>query len=151
MLLISRCLAGENCRMDGSNNLVPALRALLDAGQAVAACPEVLGGLPTPRLPSERRKDGSVFNQDGQDVSEAFSRGAEFAYQIFCEKGCSGAVLKARSPSCGKGCIYDGSFTHTRTEGNGVFAELLISKGIPVLTEEEYLEIAAKEERSVLP
>ena len=148
MLLISACLAGENCRMDGSNNLVPALRALVEAGRAVVACPEVLGGLPTPRLASERLAGGAVVNCAGEDVSEAFALGAERAYQIFCQHGCSAAVLKARSPSCGKGCIYDGSFTHTRTEGNGVFAELLLSKGIPVLTEEEYPE-AAVPERSV--
>ena len=139
MILISQCLSGDNCRMDGSNNLVPALRELLLAGQAVAVCPECLGGLPVPRAPSERLPDGRVVNCEGEDVTEAFRRGAVRAWEICRANGCKTAVLKARSPSCGRDCIYDGSFTHTRRAGSGVFAELLLANGVEVLTEEEYL------------
>ncbi len=139
MYLISACLAGEPCRMDGNAKPVPELRALADAGEAVLVCPEVLGCLPTPRSPSERQPDGRVVNQLGQDVSEAFALGAARALEICRSTGCAAAILKARSPSCGKGEIYDGSFTGTRVPGNGVCAALLLEAGIPVLTEEEYL------------
>lgn len=125
--------------MDGKAKPVPEILELVKAGEAVPVCPEVLGGLPTPRSPSERQPDGRVVNRLGQDVTEAFSRGAAFALEICRNCGCSAAILKARSPSCGKGEIYDGSFTGTRVSGNGVCAALLTEAGIRVLTEEEYL------------
>ncbi len=140
MILISACLAGIPCRYDGGANTVPALAELAARGEAVPVCPEVLGGLPTPRIPSERLADGRVVNAEGEELTEAFRRGAEKALAICRAHGCACAVLKARSPSCGKGLIYDGSFTHTRTPGNGVFAALLIENGVQVRTEEEYLK-----------
>ena len=140
MLLISACLAGIPCRYDGGANTVPALAALAARGEAVPVCPEVLGGLPTPRIPSERLADGRVVNAAGEDVTGAFRLGAEKALALCRAHGCERAVLKARSPSCGKGCIYDGTFTHTRGPGSGVFAALLEQEGIQVLTEEEYKE-----------
>ena len=140
MLLVSKCLAGEPCRYDGKDNLVPEIRALVERGEAVAVCPEVLGGLPTPRTPSEMQPDGCVLSKRGEDVTEAFVRGAERAMAVCCEHGCTGAILKARSPSCGKSVVYDGSFTGTRVAGNGVFAQMLLDAGIPVMTEEEYLK-----------
>ena len=139
MLLVSMCLAGIPCRMDGKAKLVPEIKALLERNEAIAVCPEVLGGLPTPRIPSEIQPDGRVRNQQGDDVTAQFVRGAEQAMTICRTHGCTGAILKARSPSCGKGCIYDGSFTGTRVPGNGVFAKKLLDAGIPVMTEEEYL------------
>ena len=139
MLIVSECLAGVPCRMDGNAKLAPEIKALVDTGQAVAVCPEVLGGLPTPRAPSEIRPDGRVVNKLGEDVTAAFVAGAERAMAICRAHECTGAVLKARSPSCGKGVIYDGSFTGTRVAGNGVFAQMLLDAGIPVMTEEEYL------------
>ena len=139
MLLVSMCLAGIPCRMDGRAKLVPEIKALLERNEAIAACPEVLGGLPTPRIPSEIQPDGRVRNQQGDDVTAQFVRGAEQAMTICRTHGCTGAILKARSPSCGKGCIYDGSFTGTRVPGNGVFAKKLLDAGIPVMTEEECL------------
>ena len=139
MLLVSMCLAGIPCRMDGKAKLVPEIKALLERNEAIAVCPEVLGGLPTPRIPSEIQPDGRVRNQQGDDVTEQFVRGAEQAMTICRTHGCTGAILKARSPSCGKGCIYDGSFTGTRVPGNGVFAKKLLDAGIPVMTEEECL------------
>lgn len=143
MILLSACLAGVPCRMDGQSKPVPDLRALYERGEAVLVCPEVLGGLPTPRSPSERQPDGSVRNADGEDVTSYFRRGAEAALDISRENLCTCAVLKARSPSCGKGFIYDGSFSHTVVPGNGVCAELLLAAGIPVWTEEEYLSAPA--------
>ena len=139
MILISACLAGELCRYDGGANTVSALTELAARGDAIPVCPEVLGGLPTPRIPSERLPDGRVVNAEGEDLTEAFRRGAERALEICRAGSCNCAVLKARSPSCGKGEIYDGSFTHTRVPGDGVFAALLRAEGIPILTEEEYL------------
>ena len=139
MLLVSMCLAGIPCRLDGRAKLVPEIKALLERNEAIAACPEVLGGLPTPRIPSEIQPDGRVRNQQGDDVTAQFVRGAEQAMTICRTHGCTGAILKARSPSCGKGCIYDGSFTGTRVPGNGVFAKKLLDAGIPVMTEEECL------------
>ncbi|MBO4211404.1 MAG: DUF523 domain-containing protein [Oscillospiraceae bacterium] len=139
MILLSACLAGVPCRMDGKSKPVPALTALALRGEAILVCPEVLGGLPTPRSPSERQPDGRVRSAQGADVTEAFRRGAERALEICRSRGCCCAVLKARSPSCGKDCIYDGSFSGRLVPGNGVFAALLQESGIPVLTEEEAL------------
>ena len=147
MILLSACLAGVPCRMDGGSRPCPALLELAIRGEAILACPEVLGGLPTPRSPAERLPDGRVVNAAGEDVTAAFRLGAERALEICRKHGCERAVLKARSPSCGKGTIYDGSFTHTRVPGDGVFAALLREEGIEVLTEEEYLkQIQQKEE-----
>ena len=140
MILVSACLAGLNCRYDGASNAVPELMELVLRGEAVPVCPEQLGGLPTPRIPSEIQPDGRVMNARGEELSAQFRRGAEQALAICRARGCSLAVLKARSPSCGKGEIYDGSFTHTRVPGDGIFAALLKQNGVRVLTEEEYLE-----------
>lgn len=138
MLVVSKCLAGVPCRYDGGDNLVSAVKALVDAGEAIAVCPEELGGLPTPRVPCERQPDGRVRNREGEDVTAAFRDGAKRAMDICRAHGCTGAILKARSPSCGKGVIYDGSFTGARVAGNGVFAQLLLDAGLPVWTEEDW-------------
>ena len=137
-ILVSGCLAGFNCRYDGGNNLVPEIRQLVEDGLAVTACPEQLGGLPTPRIPSER-VGNRVVNREGTDVTAEFKAGAEAALQIARENGCRTAILKSRSPSCGKGCIYNGQFTGELVPGNGGTADLLLQHGIEVLTEEEYL------------
>ena len=137
-ILVSGCLAGFNCRYDGGNNLVPEIRQLLEDGLAVTACPEQLGGLPTPRIPSER-VGNRVVNREGTDVTAEFKAGAEAALRIALENGCRAAILKSRSPSCGKGCIYNGQFTGELVPGNGVTTDLLLHHGIEVLTEEEYL------------
>ncbi len=133
-LLISACLLGENCKYDGGNNVLPPgiLEALRLRFELVPVCPEQLGGLPTPRVPSERR-DGRVVSREGEDVTEAFRRGAEAALRIAEKKGCRRALLKANSPSCGSGTIYDGSFTGTLVAGDGVAAELLKHEKIEVL------------------
>ena len=134
---MSACLAGQCCRYDGRSNLRKEVAALVEAGQAVPVCPEVLGGLPTPRTPSERRGE-DVFSATGENVTEAFAAGAEAALYIAEEYGCSAAILKARSPSCGCGRIYDGTFTRTLTDGDGLFAALLRKKGFQLFTEETF-------------
>lgn len=135
--MVSACLAGTPCRYDGRSNLRPEIAALVENGEAVPVCPEVLGGLPTPRTPSERQGD-RVMSAEGDDVTGAFSAGAEAALYIAEECGCSAAVLKARSPSCGCGRIYDGTFTHTLIDGDGLFAALLRKKGFQLFTEETF-------------
>ena len=143
MYLVSACLAGEKCRMDGKDKLVPAIGRLVEEGRAISVCPEVLGGLPTPRSPSERRGD-RVVNAAGEDVTEQFLRGAEESLRICREHGCEGAILKSKSPSCGCGVIHNGAFDGGLTAGNGVLTQLLLDAGIPVMTEQEF---AAREER----
>lgn len=139
MICISACLAGLNCKYSGGNNEVPQLRKLLEEGKAVPVCPEQLGGLPTPRSCSEIR-DGRVINTKGEDVTSEFEAGAEKALAILREHGCTMAVLKSKSPSCGTDGIYDGTFSHRVVPGMGCFARLLKEQGIPCLSEEEYLE-----------
>ena len=138
-LLVSACLLGENCKYSGGNNaLPPELLAALEARyRLVPVCPERDGGLPTPRLPSERRGD-LVVNRAGEDVTEAFRRGAAIALETARREGCRLALLKERSPSCGSGKIYDGSFSGTLIPGNGVAAALLKENGIAVFGESEF-------------
>ena len=136
MLLISACLLGCACRYDGKSKPHPLAVELARRGLAVPVCPEQLGGLPTPRKPSERQGDRVVM-ADGRDVTAEYRRGAEEALHLARLYGCTAAVLKERSPSCGKGQIYDGTFTGTLTAGDGVTAELLTAGGIKVYGESE--------------
>jgi len=135
-ILVSACLLGENTRYDGQSKPCAEVLALKEEYNLIPVCPEVLGGLPTPRTPSERR-GSRVVMRDGRDVTENFLSGAERCYEIYLAEGCEMCILEARSPSCGVGEIYDGSFSGTLNEGNGVFAEYLISHGVRVVTEEE--------------
>ena len=136
-ILVSHCFLGEPCRYDGPSRLDRQLIALHRAGHnLIPVCPEVLGGLDVPRSPAELQPDGRVLTQDGQDVTNAYRVGAERAAEIARENGCTVAVLKARSPSCGCREIYDGSFTHTLTSGWGVAARLLADMGLEVMDEE---------------
>lgn len=148
-ILVSKCLAGFNCRYDGGNNLVPAVKDLVDRGLAVPVCPEQLGGLSTPRTPSERR-GSRVISKDGDDVTAEFKAGAKAALKIALENNCRVAILKAHSPSCGKGCIYDGQFIGKLVPGSGVTAELLLRNGIKVMTEEEYINQLQEENIEVV-
>ena len=136
MLIVSACLAGFPCRYDGKKAINPVVQQLVKEGKAIPVCPEQLGGLPTPRSPAEM-KAGKVINSDGNDVTEAFEKGAAVVLEIAKQYGCTDALLKARSPSCGKGRIYDGSFSGILIEGNGKTADLLMRNGITVTTEEE--------------
>ena len=137
--VVSACLAGEPCRYDGGCSPSPAVQRLIRAGQALPVCPETLGGLPTPRVPSEIR-GGRVVAKDGTDVTDAFTRGAEEALRLAHENGCAAAILKARSPSCGSGEIYDGTFTGTRVPGEGVFARMAREAGLEIWNEETFTE-----------
>ena len=135
-LLISACLLGIGCRYDGGRVKKIDVETLKERFNLIPVCPEILGGLPTPRTPSERIGT-LVMMKDGRDVTENFARGAEESLTIAMALDCDIALLKAKSPSCGKGRIYDGSFTGTLTDGNGVTADLLINEGIKVYTEDE--------------
>lgn len=137
-LLISACLLGTACRYDGAAKPMDAalLDRLLAAYDLIPVCPEQLGGLETPRPPSERQGD-RVIMRSGRDVTENYRRGAAQALFLAQRFGCSKALLKERSPSCGCGSIYDGTFTGTLTAGNGVTAELLKACGIAVYGESE--------------
>ena len=134
MILISACLLGCACRYDGASKPHPLALELARQGRVVPVCPEQLGGLSTPRAPSERRGEW-VVTADGRDVTEAYHRGAEETLRLAQLYGCTAAVLKEKSPSCGCGRIYDGTFTGTLRPGDGVTAELLKEHGIPVLGE----------------
>lgn len=133
-LLISACLLGMPCRYDGASKPHPLVSALAQKHQLVPVCPEQLGGLPTPRPPAERRGD-RVVSRAGVDVTEAYRRGAEAALTLCKLLDCQAAVMKERSPSCGRGEIYDGTFTGTLTAGEGVAAECLGACGIAVYGE----------------
>lgn len=139
MILVSACLAGIPCRYDGSSSPDPEIQGLVARGMAIPICPEVAGGLPTPRPPAEiSGGDGRdvlegkarVIRRDGTDVTQAFLDGAFKALSLAQKLGAKKAILKALSPSCGVKYIYDGSFTGTLREGMGVTAALLREKGI---------------------
>ena len=137
-ILISECLLGVACRYDGgSKPLDGALLArLAQRYTLLPVCPEQLGGLETPRAPSERRGD-AVIMVSGRDVTENYRRGAEQVLKLARQFGCTKALLKERSPSCGSGSIYDGSFSGTLTAGDGVTAALLKAHGIAVFGESQ--------------
>ena len=135
-ILISACLLGARCRYDGVSKLQPWISDLAERHILVPVCPEQLGGLPTPREPAERT-EGGVVTKTGADVSAQFQRDAEQALHLARIFGCQKAVLKERSPSCGAGEIYDGSFTGARVPGDGVTAQLLKANGIAVFGESE--------------
>ncbi len=136
-ILVSGCLFGCDCRYKGDNCRSEKLLALGEAHTLIPVCPEQLGGLPTPREPSEIQPDGRVQMAGGRDVTAEYRKGAETALDIARRCKADFAVLKANSPSCGKGVIYDGTFTGKKCPGNGVTAALFLSAGIPVYTEEE--------------
>jgi uncharacterized protein YbbK (DUF523 family) len=136
MKIVSACLAGINCNYKGQASPCPKVIELVKQGKAIPVCPEQLGGLTTPRTPAEI-KNGKVITRDGRNVTEYFQKGAIEGLKIALIVKCDQAILKARSPSCGKGEIYDGTFTKTKVKGNGLFADKLIKSNIQVVTEEE--------------
>ena len=141
-ILVSACLLGAPCRYDGTGKLEPALERLRAQGHTlVPVCPEVLGGLPTPRPPAERQPDGRVVTREGVDVTAEYRAGAERVLELARAHGCTLAVLKERSPSCGRGQIYDGTFAHTLIPGSGVAAQLLEEQGIAVYGESRLDEL----------
>lgn len=142
MYIISACLLGSNCKYNGGNNHNKEVVAFCKNHKYVLVCPETSGGLKAPRPPAEIIGD-RVVNKDGEDVTDLFLRGAQMAFNEVkiaineSEEKLEGAILKANSPSCGCGKIYDGSFTGKLIDGDGYFAKLLEKNGINVLTEKE--------------
>ncbi len=153
-LLVSRCLLGHKVRYDGgAHGPFDLLQHWQDEGRIVALCPEVAGGLATPRPPAEipggqgaQVLDGNlpVLTDSGEDVTSAFVAGAEIALQLVRQHGLRVAVLKARSPSCGNTHNYDGSFSGTLVDGEGVTAALLRRAGVRVFNETQLTEAAAE-------
>jgi uncharacterized protein YbbK (DUF523 family) len=144
MILVSACFANIKCRFDGDHKTVNWIQDLVISGEAIPVCPEVLGGLPIPRPACEIvvcYDDGTkkVIDNTGIDRTEAFVTGAENTLSIAKACGSTIAILKANSPSCGKGSIYDGSFSSKKVEGNGFAAQLLLDHGIKLFNEDEEL------------
>lgn len=149
MILVSACLLGVNCKYSGGNNKNPELISLLKDKKVIPVCPEVLGGLPTPRKPAEIihgiglevfQKKAKVCLKDGTDVTESFVKGAEETKKIALAHPISLAIMKERSPSCGVEKIYDGTFTGKIISGSGLTTTLLKKLGIPVISEETALD-----------
>lgn len=143
-VLVSACLLGVSCRYDGQSKAYPLMDELCRRHEVVPVCPEIFGGLPTPRVPAERQGE-RVATKTGGDVTAEYRRGAGEAVRLAQTLGCTVAVLKERSPSCGSGQVYDGTFTGTLTEGFGVAAERLMAAGIRVIGESELAEFLAEE------
>lgn len=141
VIMVSACLLGCSCRYDGKNCKNDAVLSLAEDNVLVGICPEQMGGLPTPRDPAEIR-GGKVVSKSGRDVTSEYTKGAQTALQLALLNGAKYAVLKSKSPSCGKGIIYDGTFSGGKVEGNGVSAELFMQDGIDVFTEEELDRLA---------
>ena len=136
-ILVSACLLGTACRYDGRSKADADVTALLARHTLIPVCPEVYGGLPTPRPPAERCGD-RVLTEAGTDVTAQYRRGAEAALQLARLYGCRAAILKANSPSCGSGTIYDGTFRHRRISGDGLTAALLRANGVQVYNEDTF-------------
>lgn len=145
MYIVSGCLLGHNCNYNGGNNRNDGVIEFCKSHRYVAVCPERAANLPCPRLPAEK-VGNRILSKTGEDVTEAFVRGARISMSMCNEMAkisgeeIEGAILKANSPSCGSGKIYDGTFSGVLTEGSGVFASILAAQGIEVITEKEKIK-----------
>lgn len=137
-ILVSACLLGVNCRYSGTHSLNPQVVELAKKHELVPVCPEQLGGLPTPRQPAELLR-GRAIDRIGTNVTPQFDRGADEAVKLAKTLGCTHAVLKSRSPSCGPGWVYDGTFSGNLVKGNGILVKKLQKAHIKV-TDETHLE-----------
>ena len=149
MMLISACLMGETCRYDGRHNLIPDLKEKVDK-EALLCCPEVLGGLSTPRVPAEivggtaaDVLDGQaqIRTKTGEDVTAAFLEGAYGVLELAKENQVSVAILKENSPSCGSFFVYDGTFSGIKVQGAGLTTTLLRRHGIAVYSEKNFKKV----------
>ena len=138
-IAVSACLLGENCKYNGGNNFSEKVSEFIKGHEVIPVCPEVLGGLPTPRESSEIVK-GVVRHKDGTSVDEEFRRGADLALKLVIDNDVELVILQSRSPSCGVKNVYDGSFSGTLIQGQGVFARLLTEKNIKVIDVSELLD-----------
>ena len=137
-IAVSACLLGINYKYNGGNNYSEKLEKLLEKHEVIPICPEVLGGLSIPRDPSEIVK-GEVLTNKGKSVDKEFRIGAKKALEIVKDIGAELVILQSRSPSCGLGEIYDGSFTGRLIEGDGVFVKLLKDAGIKVVDVSDFI------------
>jgi len=135
-IMVSACLAGENCKYNGGNNRNEKVMALLAENEIITVCPEQMGGLPTPRVPAEIQ-NGVVMNRDGISVDKEYRLGAEKCLEIAKEFQPDLIILQSRSPSCGVKQRYDGTFTGKLIDQPGVTAELLIRNGFHVIDVED--------------
>lgn len=135
-IAVSACLVGKNTKYDGTNNYNKSVMEYLKDKEYILICPEVTGGLPTPRVPSER-VNGKVINKENIDVTHNFVIGASKTLEELKKQNIELVIVKSKSPSCGYKQIYDGTFTGTIIEGNGVFTELAVKNGIQILTEKD--------------
>ena len=143
MYLISSCLVGVNCRYNGTSSLNLALKQLIEEGKAIAVCPEILVGLPTPRASCEIQREAGcrvVRSKAGEDFTSLFSQAAIATLKICNDHGVTKAILQSRSPSCGYGKVYNGTFDGNLIQGNGITADLLFKSDIEVFTEEDWIE-----------
>lgn len=137
MYLISACLVGQNCRYDGSNSRIEKLVNYVNQGKAIAVCPELLGGLTVPWEPCELitlKGEAKFLTKSGKDLTMAFVKGAHKTLEICLNQNIKKAILQPRSPSCGFGLIYDGTFSGKLIPGNGIASELLAKNDIEVFS-----------------
>ncbi len=135
-VLVSACLLGVNCTYNGTGKTLNCLEELMKKHTLIPVCPEIFGGLPTPRIPVEIRA-GRAVTKDQNDVTEAFQKGAQEVLKLAELYQCRYAILKERSPSCGKSYIYDGTFTGKQIPGDGILVQLLESSGISCIRESD--------------
>jgi uncharacterized protein YbbK (DUF523 family) len=142
-LLISSCLCGENVKYNGGNNLIPRLDELQEKFEFIQVCPEVLGGLDTPRVPSEIQsfKPLKIVNQEGLETTQHFINGAKQTLDIVMESKIQFALMKSKSPSCGNDKVYNGNFDGTLIDNSGVTTKLLMNHGVKVFNEKEIDEL----------
>ena len=136
-IIISACLAGDNCKYNGGNNFNQKLMDFLKGHQVIKVCPEVFGGLPVPR-PSAEIVNGQVINTEGRNITKEFTLGAQKAFEIVKKENPDLIILQSRSPSCGIKHIYDGTFSGRKIPGQGLFARLCIKAGYRVLDIEDF-------------
>ena len=143
MIIVSACLSGSLCRWDGKSSLDPDIKRMAESGEAIVACPEVLGGLTVPREPAEIVGGGGVevlegkarvVTRSGRDVTREFMIGAKKFLEIARRNGATRAILKEKSPSCGFTCHPDGTFSKSYRSGPGVTAALLVKEGIEIIS-----------------
>lgn len=135
-ILVSACLLGENCKYNGGNNYDENLMKVIQGHEIIPICPEVMGGLTTPRIPAEI-VDGKVMTNSGECVDKEFRKGASLALDIAADNKPDLIILQSRSPSCGVNEIYDGTFTGKKIKGSGIFAELLTKNGYKIIDIED--------------
>lgn len=154
MFVVSSCLLGNNCKYNGGNNYNEEVVEFCHTHEFVLVCPETSGGLKAPRMPAEQQyikaSDGNleirVIDKEGNDLTDNFHKGAVVSLELALKQAdelgeeIEGAILKANSPSCGSDHIYDGTFTGTLISGDGIFANLLKKRGIPVMSENNFKE-----------